>query len=128
MGGPGGRPPWTKHRGFFYLNTKLLAPFCMKIDEKLLASGGFVPLTPPGDPAGDSAPRPPLGRPLAMVPPFGKSWIRPCSLFRVYFVLLRSASSMVRSSVIGACALVLERYSQLDIMMMCRFYLAQVTA
>jgi len=63
MVGPVGRsPPHGPNIGVFNLNTKLLA-LCMKIDEKLSTSGGF-PLTPPGslllDPAGGSAPRPPL--------------------------------------------------------------------
>jgi len=76
---------------FFYLNTKLLVPFCMKIDEKLSASGveaGLCPQIPhqglcPWTPLGRLCPRPSL---QARAPharhdptPFGKSWICPCS-------------------------------------------------
>ena len=68
-------PPWTINIAvFFYLNTKLLAPFCMKIDEKLSASGGSPPSLPPG-----LCPWPLLGalHAFAMVPPLANSGSAP---------------------------------------------------
>ena len=94
-GGQWGLPPpiglWSwlheavflRHMGEFSFKSLSFGPFCMKMDEKLSVSGGFVPRPPPGalplDPVGGSAHRPRYRlalHVLAMVHPhFGKSWI-----------------------------------------------------
>jgi len=81
-------PPQTKNRGFLLFKNLTFCPFCMKIDEKLSASGGLrgaSPLTIHQDHPWIPLEALPLDprymlalHALGMVrPPFRKSWIHP---------------------------------------------------
>ena len=96
MGGQGGPPPIDqnlglvmaarlRHGGKFSLKSLTFGHFlCKNVQKAFSFRGASPPDPPPGvgvplDPAGGSAPRPPFRlalRALAMVLPFGKSWIR----------------------------------------------------